>query len=128
MTSLWIAVFGAIGVFGRFLIDQQVANWTITDFPVATFAINCLGSLIIGFVYVAGGESGLIPKELATVFTVGLLGGFTTFSAFSIQTFHLFEKGKYAVAASYLIGSPLMGVLFAMGGVAIARSLWNHVS
>lgn len=124
MTTLWIALFGAVGVASRFLIDQQVANWTMTDFPVATFAVNCLGSLLIGFLYVASGESGVVPKELATILTVGLLGGFTTFSAFSIQTFHLFERGKYLVAASYLVGSPLLGVIFAVGGVVIARSIW----
>lgn len=126
MTTLWIALFGAMGVVSRFLIDQQVANWTMTDFPVATFAINCLGSLLIGFLYVASGESGVIPKELATILTVGLLGGFTTFSAFSIQTFHLFERGKYFIAASYLIGSPLLGVCFATGGILLARLIWAN--
>src|SRR5690606_17408404 len=103
-------LFGAIGVTCRFVIDQQIASWSLTEFPIATFTINCLGSLFIGILYVAGGESGVISKEVAAMLTVGLLGGFTTFSAFSIQTFQLLERGKIALAASYVVGSPLLGL------------------
>lgn len=126
MTTLWIALFGAIGVASRFMIEQQVVSWSLTELPVATFAINCVGSLIIGIIYVAGGESGVIPKEMATMLTVGLLGGFTTFSAFSIQTFQLFERGKGILAVSYLLGSPLAGLACVTGGVLIARAILGN--
>lgn len=123
-TTLLVAMFGAVGVIARYMIDLQVQQWALADFPISTFAINCIGSFAIGMIYIGGAEAALLSKELATALTVGLLGGFTTFSAFSIQTFQLIERGKLAAAALYLIGSPLLGVACATVGVFVARVLW----
>ncbi len=76
-----------------------------------------LGSFAIGVLFVSGHEAQLLPKDLTMALTVGLLGGFTTFSAFSLQTFQLFEQGQMGLAATYFVASPLLGLLCAALGV-----------
>lgn len=122
--TLLMTLFGAIGVAVRYLFELQVQQWTTIDFPLSTFSINCLGSFAIGVIYIAAGEAAVLSRESASLLTVGLLGGFTTFSAFSIQAFQLIERGKLVFAMAYFIGSPLLGLISAGAGVFAARTIW----
>lgn len=126
MQILLVSLFGAIGVTGRFLVDRHFATSMVSDFPYATFGINCIGSFAIGLVSVLGAEQGVISKEVAIILAVGLLGGFTTFSAFSMQTFQLVERGHYGIAATYFVGSPVIGLISAIGGVYLARTVLGY--
>jgi CrcB protein len=124
MHILLIALFGAAGVLGRYLIDQRIGSGLTNNFPLSTFVINCIGSFLIGVVVVLAHQTQIFPKDIGTVLSVGLIGGFTTFSAFSLQTFQLFERGEYVIAGAYLFGSPLLGLLFVAGGIFLTRQIY----
>lgn len=121
MQILLIGLFGAIGVLSRYFIDLQIGKETA--FPASTFIINCAGSFLIGVLFVLGNQINFLSREMAAALTVGLIGGFTTFSAFSIQTVQLLEQKQIAFAALYFIGSPVLGVLFAFLGITLTKTL-----
>jgi len=115
MTILYVSLFGVVGVLSRYFIDQMLSDKSL--FPISTFTINCLGSFLIGIIFVVGMQRGLISKELSLGLMVGFLGGFTTFSAFSLQTLYLIQNSQYAMAIAYFVGSPCLGVICACLGV-----------
>lgn len=119
--ALAVAVGGAAGCLMRFF----TASWVVAHWPrhyyLATVAVNMLGCLLIGLL------SGLfllrtdLPLELRTGLTVGLLGGLTTFSSFSLEVLNLLEHGRLAEAMAYLLCSVLGGLLAAWLGLTLAR-------
>lgn len=125
MHILLIGFFGAVGVISRYAIDRQVGLLAMTEFPLSTFLINCFGSFAIGIIAVLGSEASAVSKDVAMITSVGFIGGFTTLSAFSIQSFQLFEKGQYLFAAVYFAGTPLLGVVCATAGVLLTRVFWG---
>ncbi len=120
MNFLMIAAFGAAGVLARYGIDNALANKSAI-FPISTFAINFVGSFLIGVIYVIGKEKGLLADSVSVAIGVGLLGGFTTFSAYALQTVLMFEGRQAVIAISYLVASPCAGLLAAYAGVTITR-------
>lgn len=119
MIYLAVACAGGLGALARYLADKSVPP---TPFPLSTFLINIVGSFLIGVVYVLGTEKGLLTKDMAAVMAAGFLGGFTTFSAFALQTALLAESGQAALAATYFVASPIASALFAFGGIWITRT------
>ena len=114
-----LACAGGLGALTRYLVDKSVP---VTLFPVSTFLINIVGSFLIGAIYVLGTEKGILPKEMAAVIATGFLGGFTTFSAYALQTVVLAENGQAAIAATYFVASPICSAIFAFGGIWLART------
>lgn len=118
---LYIAVFGALGCLSRYYISGWVYNIFGSELPYGTFAVNLLGSLIIGFIMEYSLYSELISSNLRTALTIGFLGGLTTFSTFSYETFRLLEDGEFIIALLNIVVSVLICVLFTWGGVMVAR-------
>jgi CrcB protein len=115
---LQIALGGAIGATLRHLIGAQVSRVAGTGFPWATFAVNVLGSFVMGLAVMLllrrmGGANHLAPFLMT-----GVLGGFTTFSAFSFETVLLIERGRPGLALAYV------GCSVALGVAAFAAGLW----
>jgi len=108
-----VALGGALGAVLRYLVGLAVA------FPLGTLAINVIGSFLIGIVWVVFAARGL-QAWLPFVMT-GILGGFTTFSAFSLDTLRLVEAGRIAAAGSYVIGSVGLSVLACGVGLWLAK-------
>jgi CrcB protein len=121
MKFLYIASFGLIGIFFRYFIGELLANSLPTAAPLGTIAINSAGSFLIGIAYVLGKERALFSPDLYTGLTIGLLGGFTTFSTYSLESFRLIEKGNYIGGFSYLILSPVLGLTAASLGILVVR-------
>ncbi len=120
---LQIALGGALGAVLRFLLVAQSARLFGPSFPWGTFAVNVLGSFVMGVVVVLVLLRGEVGWERAAPFLMpGLLGGFTTFSAFSLETFQLLESDRPVAAAAYVGGSVAVGLLALSAGVAAARS------
>lgn len=94
VSYLWVAIGGAIGSVARFWVGLQFAS-SNTQLPIATIAINVSGSFVIAFVTVLTTGSGRLPlpENLRLFIIVGLCGGYTTFSAFSLQTLELLRNG-----------------------------------
>lgn len=118
---LAVGLFGLVGVFARWSLDVLAGRW-FEVFPVGILAINIVGSLIAGAVYVMGTEKALFPQYLSIGLLVGFCGGFTTFSAYALQAFLLLEKGSLIKGLGYLFLSPLLGILGAYLGVISARA------
>lgn len=101
-TMIFVALGGALGACLRYLIGMAVA------FPLGTLAINVIGSFVIGAVWVAMVDKtpGLLPFVMT-----GLLGGFTTFSAFSLDTMRLIQDGRIGVAGIYVLASVILSLI-----------------
>jgi CrcB protein len=112
---VYIALGGALGAICRYGIGLLLKSDNVLSFPYHTFSINILGCLMIGLA-----SSILITsnnKELIQHFLIiGILGGFTTFSSFSLESIFLIQNGKITTALSYILLSNFMGLLAAFGG------------
>jgi len=116
MTSvLSVALGGALGAVLRYLVGLAVA------FPLGTLAVNVIGSFAIGLVWVLLAARGL-QHWLPFVMT-GLLGGFTTFSAFSLDTLRLVEAGRLSAAGAYVLASVFFSVIAAAIGLWLAKGM-----
>lgn len=112
---LAIALGGALGTMARFFVSGLVANAFGETFPWGTLIINITGSFVIGFFATLTAPEGrlLVSGTVRQFVMVGLCGGYTTFSSFSLQTLNLVRDGEWAPAAGNMLGS----VAFCMIGV-----------
>ena len=110
MVYLWVAVGGALGSLGRFWLANAMAVWTGAEFPWGTLLINVIGSFVISFFGMLTGTFPrfAVPYEARVFVTVGLCGGFTTFSSFSLQTVELFRTGEAGRAGLYVAASVIL--------------------
>lgn len=118
-TLLQVAIGGAIGAVARFLTSQGVAAVLGTGFPYGTAIVNISGSFAMGALFVFLNDRGLM--HLAPLVLAGMLGGFTTFSAFSLEAFTLWERNGTALAAVYVLGSVVLSIAALALGVATMR-------
>jgi CrcB protein len=121
LTYFWVALGGAIGSMARLWLGMQVALLTGLAFPWGTILVNILGSLVIGFVATLTGPNGrvVVPIEAQAFVMVGLCGGFTTFSAFSLQTLELARDGRLLYAGANI----MLSVALCLTAVAIGHWL-----
>ena len=119
-----VAAGGAIGAVLRFALVRW-ATHSLPGFPWGTLAVNVLGSLAMGLLAVALMER--FPGSwgrLAPFLMTGVLGGFTTFSAFSLDALFLIERGRLLAAVGYVAGSMGLAILALWAGLAIGRAIW----
>ena len=117
-----VMVGGAIGAGARHLVGQVMLARLGPGFPWWTLSINIVGSLLmgvlIGWLALRGGG------DVARLFLgVGVLGGFTTFSSFSMEFWLLFERGQMAQAATYVLGSVIVGIAAFVLGLSVMRQV-----
>jgi CrcB protein len=121
MNTLLVGVFGVLGVLARYYFGLLFGERDIGVFPSATFLINVIGSFLIGVVYSLSAQGFLTQQNLRLALTVGFLGGFTTFSAFSLDTILLVQKNSFATALLYVFLSVGCGIPAAWLGIAITK-------
>ena len=114
-----VAIFGVFGVLCRYGADQFFSQYN-EKFPYTTLSVNLLGCLIAGCVFAVSDLRNL-STDLQTAIVVGFCGGFTTFSAYALQSLLLIDRGRPLVALTYLAVSPILGLLAAALPVLIAR-------
>jgi len=122
-TLLCVAAGGALGASGRYLIGVASGRLLGLDFPWGTLIANVLGCFIMGLLIEAMALRWTVSNELRAFVTVGLLGGFTTFSAFSADFAALYERDDYLNAALYLFGSVGLSIAALFAGLALVRAL-----
>jgi len=122
-TVLFIAGFGALGCLTRFYLSGWVYALLGRAFPYGTFAVNIVGAFFIGFVMEFSLRSTLISQNLRVGLTIGFMGGLTTFSTFSFETFKLLEDGQFVVALANVLMSVLVCLLFTWLGIMVARQI-----
>jgi len=120
-----IAAGGALGTLARFVLSGLVANSFGETFPWGTLIVNVTGSFIIGFFGELTGPDGRILVSGATrqFVMVGICGGYTTFSSFSLQTLNLMRDGEWLSVAGNVLGSVMLCLLFVWLGAAGAMLL-----
>ena len=105
---LFIAIGGALGAVGRYWLMLTVERLNPGPFPVGTFIVNVIGSLLIGALFVVLNEKMQLAAHLRPLLMIGFLGALTTFSTFSLDAFLLIEQGHIATAITYLLTSVLV--------------------
>ena len=118
-TLLTVALGGAIGATLRYLVGIGVVRMLGHGFPLGIITVNVVGSFLMGVFVVAAAHRGL--THLSPVVMTGFLGGFTTFSAFSLDFALLLERGDHGLAAVYLIASVAASIVALFAGLGIAR-------
>ena len=122
MTYLIVFLGGGLGAALRHGINIGVARWLGTAFPYGTFLINVTGSLVMGLVAGYFAFKGDASQSWRLFLTTGILGGYTTFSSFSLDAALLYERGELSLAAVYVLGSVVLSIAALFAGLAIARS------
>ena len=117
----FIALFGALGCLTRYFLSGWVYNIFGRTFPSGTFAVNIVGAFLIGLIMEFSMRSTLISPSLRIGLTIGFLGGLTTFSTFSYETFRLLEDGELLIAMTNVLVSVVICLLFTWLGILAAR-------
>ena len=120
---VWVALGGAVGSVLRYGAGGAVQRWNGSDWPLGTLAVNIAGSFIIGWLAQLILTRGIMPPQARLFVMVGILGGFTTFSTFSLETLRLIQQGGWAPAAANVALSVVGGLIAAWAGFAISSSL-----
>ena len=116
-----IAVAGAIGALLRFGVANGVHRFFGRDFPYGTLVVNVTGSVLIGYLFVVFLERSLLSDTMRIAVLVGLLGSFTTFSTFSLETVNLAMSGNVARASVNIVVSVVLCLFGTVAGMALAR-------
>ncbi|HEV7481057.1 MAG TPA: fluoride efflux transporter CrcB [Roseiarcus sp.] len=122
-TYVAIAIGGTLGCWTRYAQTSWVQAVFGRDFPVATMSINVIGSFLMGFLFILTLERLMIPPSVRVGVLTGVLGGYTTFSTFEMETLLLAENGEFFKAGLYVVLSVVIGFAAAFGGAYLARNL-----
>lgn len=116
-----VALGGALGASARYLTNVTATRIMGHGYPWATLTVNVLGSMLMGVLVVVLAKKG--GNAYAPLLITGMLGGFTTFSAFSLDAFTLFERGQLGAAAGYVLASVVLSIAAIVAGILLTRSI-----
>lgn len=119
---IYVALGGAGGAMLRYLTGLGVGRLFGAGFPLGVITVNIIGSFAMGVLAVMLAKRGLM--QFSPLLMTGFLGGFTTFSAFSLEAVTLFERGQTSAALSYVLISVIGSILALMLGFWLARGVW----
>ena len=118
-----VALGGALGASARYGLDRLIEARSSAVFPLSTFTINITGCLVVGAVVAALVDRHDTPEWLRVGLIMGVLGGYTTFSTFSQESYELLHGGHAGVGVAYAVGSLVAGVIAVALGTMIGRAL-----
>lgn len=119
---LLVAAGGALGSVARYGVGKLLGPQLTATVPWQTFIVNATGAFIIGLLLVAAARLGW-PGWWRPLLAVGVLGGYTTFSSFALETVELAMRGSWGIAAAYSLGSLTTGLLAAAAGILLGRAI-----
>jgi len=122
LNLIYVGFGGALGAMLRYVTGLGVVRLIGTGFPMGIITVNIIGSFLMGVFVVLAAKRGLM--HLSPLIMTGFLGGFTTFSAFSLETVTLFERGQSGAALIYVLISVLGSVFALVLGLWLARGIW----
>ena len=124
LNLLLVALGGAIGSASRYALNDRVRAWLGTGWPTGIFTINVLGGFLMGcLVGVLALRGGADQEKWRVIVGVGVLGGFTTFSSFSLDVALMIERKAYGQAATYSLASVVVSVMALFAGLMLTRRL-----
>ena len=118
---LAVAVGGAIGSVARYLVAIGSGQIFGINFPWGILIINVTGSFLIGVFVGLFATKWDLPQSVRIFLTVGICGGYTTFSTFSLDSYYLMERGQLLSALAYMVGSVVLSIGALIGGLYLAR-------
>jgi|TARA_B110000908_G_scaffold46216_1_gene56290 CrcB protein len=118
MNWIAVAVGGALGAMARYAVSTWIFQVSSHKFPYATLTVNVLGSFVMGILFVIIIERSALPVEMRSLWMIGFLGAFTTFSTFSLDALGLWQNGHLFVALLYVLATVILCLL------AISSSIW----
>jgi fluoride exporter len=125
MLGIYVFLGGGVGSVLRYLFTINISRVVGTNFPYGTLAVNVIGSFAMGALVGYLAKTMPHSMELRAFLAVGVLGGFTTFSAFSMDAITLFEHNELSLALLYVIGSVVFSIFAVFFGLAVVRILFN---
>lgn len=123
MRYLSVGLAGAVGALTRYCLNLWITGLIPGDFPLGTLLINLSGSLLLGFVVGFGIERGRLPEPWRLPITVGLIGSYTTFSTWSVDTVLLLEGGRWELALGNVLLSLGLGLAAVWSGFWLAHRI-----
>src|SRR3954463_9997748 len=123
MSYLWVFFGGGLGASLRHLVNLICARCIGTGFPWGTFIINITGSTVMGLIAGYLAFKGEAAQSWRLFLMTGILGGYTTFSAYSLDAALLYERGELGLAAFYVLGSVVFSIAGLFAGLALVRHL-----
>lgn len=120
---LWVAIGGALGSMARYGVNVWSGRVFGTEFPWHTLIVNVLGCFIMGALTGLMAQKLNVSQEVRAFLTTGILGGFTTFSAFSLDVALLVERKATAAAGAYVLASVLLSIAAVFAGLHLMRAL-----
>lgn len=123
MAYLMVFIGGGIGAALRHGVNLGTARLFGTSFPYGTLTVNIVGCLVMGLLSGYFAFKGDVGQHWRLFMTTGILGGFTTFSAFSLDVALLYERGEIGLAATYILASVVVSLVAVFAGLALMRSL-----
>ncbi len=124
MKFIYILLGGGIGAICRYLLSTSVNQWLNKIFPYGTLAANIAGCFVIGFLF-GTFQKWTISSNLRLFIFVGILGGFTTFSSFGLETFNLFRDAQIKLAVFNILLSNFIGISLVFFGYMLANLMFN---
>jgi CrcB protein len=125
---LYVALGSAIGGVSRYLLGGLVQRMLDTTFPAGTLLVNVTGSFLLGAIIRYALETPSLTPEVRAFLTIGVCGGYTTFSTFSYETMALLEDGEWSRAGVYITASVILSLVATFLGLALARQviIWRE--
>ena len=120
---LLVAIGGAIGSVARYLVGRAALLLWGVDFPWGTLLVNVMGCFLMGLLAGLLAHFAELSQEVRSFLLIGVLGGFTTFSAFSLDLVTLYQRGAWMNAGLYLFASIVISIAALIGGMALIRNL-----
>lgn len=120
---IFVGVAGLVGTLGRYWLSGLIARRYGETFPWGTMVVNALGCFVTGAVYYVSEERFLVSPTVRSVILIGLLGGFTTFSSYGLQTFTLLREGEFGLAVMNVTLSNVLGLLLIWAGYTLMKAL-----
>jgi fluoride exporter len=123
MRLLLVGLGGFVGTLGRYWLSGLIARRYGETFPYGTLVVNALGCFVIGFLFYFFYERSLMAPTSRTVIFIGLLGGFTTFSSYGLQTFTLLRDGEVLLALANIAASNVLCLVLVWLGYTLAKAI-----
>lgn len=123
MEFLWIGIGGFAGANARFYLSREIGVRLGSQLPYGTLFVNLSGAFLIGVLFTILSDRLVADLFWRQLLVVGFLGGFSTFSAYTLEAIELMQHGRWAAALAYLLGSNLLGLLACVFGIFLARSI-----
>lgn len=120
---LLIGAGGFLGTIARYLMQQGISKLIPVAFPLGTLAVNVTGCFLIGVFFVLGDRIESMSPEIRFLLTTGFCGGFTTFSALSLESYQLIQQGHYASMAFYVLLSIILGISATFLAIYLMRNV-----